>query len=58
MFAYSIQNMDSPENKRVRQAITLWVIEFLASPDKKLANAILPILVDEFENFNDQISRR
>jgi hypothetical protein len=46
--------MNSKENEAERQVITSWITEILTNPDKKLANAILPILVEEFESFNNQ----
>ncbi len=49
IFSYSLKNDSSQESDKEEQSITSWIHEYLLNPNDKLAESVLPILIEDFE---------
>lgn len=49
IFAYSINKNNLQESEPSEQFITSWIQEYLCKPNDKLAEIVMPLLIEDFE---------
>lgn len=51
MFAYSYKKNSPQEYFAEQQTIETWILEYLANPNSRLAECVMPLLVEDFDLF-------
>ena len=51
MFAYSYKKNGPQEYFTEQQTIETWILEYLANPNHRLAECVMPLLVEDFNLF-------
>ncbi len=51
MFAYSYKKNSPQEYLTEQQTIETWILEYLANPNYRLAECVMPLLVEDFDLF-------
>lgn len=49
IFSYSLKKGNSQESDKEEKSIASWIHEYLSNPNDKLAESVLPLLIEDFE---------